>query len=93
MFVLRASARKPLDFPLSRSHNSHSSDLSLGRGSSLVSMGKTHWLLVALLGLRPSRGLGAVRVSNGDGSFQIAAGEVILKLRLGPGFAQRFTFV
>ena len=42
MFVLRASARKLLDFPLSRSHNSHSSGLSLGRGSSLVSMGKTH---------------------------------------------------
>ena len=42
MFALRALARKLLDFPLSRSHNSHSSDLSLGRGSSLVSMGKTH---------------------------------------------------
>ena len=42
MFVLRASSRKLLDFPLSRSHNSHSSGLSLGRGSSLVSMGKTH---------------------------------------------------
>ena len=42
MFVLRASERKLLDFPLSRSHNSHSSGLSLGRGSSLVSMGKTH---------------------------------------------------
>jgi hypothetical protein len=42
VFVLRASARKLLDFPLSRSHNSHSSGLSLGRGLSLVSMGKTH---------------------------------------------------
>ena len=35
--------QRAIDFPLSRSHNSHSSGLSLGRGSSLVSMGKTHW--------------------------------------------------
>ena len=34
-----------------------------------------------------------MRVSNGDGSFQIAAGEITLKLRLGPRFAQYFTFV
>ena len=32
-------------------------------------------------------------VSNGDGSFQVAAGEVELKLRIGPRFAQYFTFV
>ena len=34
-----------------------------------------------------------MRVSNGDGSFQNAAGEVTLKLRLGPRFAQHFSFV
>ena len=34
-----------------------------------------------------------IRVSNGDGSFQIAAGETTVALRIGPRFQQYFTFV
>jgi hypothetical protein len=49
--------------------------------------------MAAALGARIRPTARPLRVSNGDGSFQVAAGEVELKLRIGPRFAQYFTFV
>ena len=49
--------------------------------------------MAAKLGVRPTPTAYPMRVSNGDGSFQVASGEVRLKLRIGPRFQQWFTFV